>query len=254
MDFLRDVQQVVGENYLNYFLLTMFYREKPYSLAEILFQSMPDDVIGGQALIASLLNTRVLGYFFEELKSLPPQRLDLRCSFSKDYMTKGHLGDAKLSRVWFREGDAIDLDMHLGCGVYLYKQQLRTAVSDESDLDSEEKVHEYSLSSLIDMMGMLTADPADTTKWAPFRSFFMSMEARVQLDLSPGAKMFEPLGIRGINMASQWPFVFGKIVDVTPVIHELKVYEGETERADEAERLNNSIMHIKSLPDSLLGY
>jgi hypothetical protein len=37
MDFLRDVQQVVGENYLNYFLFTMFYREKPYSLAEILF-------------------------------------------------------------------------------------------------------------------------------------------------------------------------------------------------------------------------
>lgn len=47
MNFLRDVQQVVGENYLNYYLLTMFYREKPYSLTETLFQIMPDDIAGG---------------------------------------------------------------------------------------------------------------------------------------------------------------------------------------------------------------
>lgn len=47
MSFLRDVQQAIGENYLNYYLLTMFYREKPYSLTETLFQLMPDDIIGG---------------------------------------------------------------------------------------------------------------------------------------------------------------------------------------------------------------
>ena len=125
MNFLRDVQQVVGENYLNYYLLTMFYREKPYSLTETLFQIMPDDIVGGQSLISSLLNTKVLGFFFDELKDLPYQRLDLRCSFSKDYLTKGHLGDAKLSRVWFRDGDALDFELHFGCGVYLYKQQLK---------------------------------------------------------------------------------------------------------------------------------
>jgi hypothetical protein len=73
-------------------------------------------------------------------------------------------------------------------------------------------------------MGMLTADPADLTKWQPFRSFFMSMNANVKLDLSPDARIFEPFGFKGINMASQWPFFFGKIIDLTPVIHELKVF------------------------------
>lgn len=77
-------------------------------------------------MISSILNTKVMGFFFEELKNLPYQRLDLRCSFSKDYLTHGNLGEAKLSRVWFRDGDAIDLELHFGCGIYLYKQQLRS--------------------------------------------------------------------------------------------------------------------------------
>lgn len=49
---------------------------------------------------------------------------------------------------------------------------------------------EFSLSSIIDLMGMMTADLNDSTKWAPFRSFFMSATARVDFDLSPEAKMF----------------------------------------------------------------
>lgn len=55
-------------------------------------------------------------------------------------------------------------------------------------------------------------------------------------------------------MASRWPFVFGKIIDINPKVHELKVFKGNEERADEAKRLNDAIMHVKSLPDSLLGY
>lgn len=81
--------------------------------------------------------------------------------------------------------------------------------------DGEEKA-EFSLGSMIDLMGMLTADVTDVNKWAPFRSFFMSAAARVDFDLSPDAKMFQPLGIRGINMASRWPFIFGKIKDIKP--------------------------------------
>lgn len=41
IDFLRDVQQSVGENYFNYWFFTMFYREKPYSLTEVIFSLLP---------------------------------------------------------------------------------------------------------------------------------------------------------------------------------------------------------------------
>ena len=43
---------------------------------------------------------------------------------------------------------------------------------------------------MIDLMGMMTADVTDQTKWAPFRSFFMSASANVKFDLSQEAKMF----------------------------------------------------------------
>ena len=165
MSFLRDVQQVVGENYFNYFLFTMFYRDKPYSLSEALFSALPDDMIGGQALISMLMNTNVLGFFFEELKQQPNKRLDLRCSFSKDYLQKGHLGEKKVSRLSFREGDIVDLDLHFGCGVYVYNGVLK----------SQDATDELNLASIIDLMTMLSSDPSDDSKWKPFRSFFASM-------------------------------------------------------------------------------
>ena len=217
MNFLRDVQQVVGENYFNYFLFTMFYREKPYSLNESLLNVLPDDMIGGQTLIAMLLNTNVMSFFFEDLKQMPNKRLDLRCSFSKDYLKSGHLGEKKLSRLSFREGDMVDLELHFGCGVYVFNGSLK----------SQEQFDDLNLATLIDLMTMLSSDPSDESKWKPFRSFFASMEARVELDLSPEAKVFDPFGIKGINMVSQWPFIFGKIINITPTIHELKVFNGD---------------------------
>lgn len=94
--------------------------------------------------------------------------MDLRCSFSKEYLTKGHLGEANLSRVWFRDGDAIDLDLHFGCGVYLYKQKLRSQGTEDKEFRDDEEKYEFSLSNMIDLMGMMTADVTDSTKFGTF--------------------------------------------------------------------------------------
>lgn len=91
----------------------------------------------------------------------------------------------------------------------------------------EQKPELLSVESLVDMMSMLTASVDDQSKWLPFRSFFMSSQVRFELDLSPEARLFQPFGLHGINMISQFPFVFGRIKDVKPTIHELKVFHGQ---------------------------
>ena len=69
--------------------------------------------------------------------------------------------------MYFREGDAIDLDVHFGCGVYVFNGAVRLN-------KGEEKAELLSIESLVDIMSMLTASVDDQSKWVPFRSFFMS--------------------------------------------------------------------------------
>lgn len=151
-----------------------------------------------------------------------------------------------MSRLFFREGDAIELDVHFGCGVYVF--------NGANHLNKgEQKAELLSIESLVDIMTMLSASVDDQSKWMPFRSFFMSSNVRFELDLSPEARLFQPFGLHGINMISQFPFVFGRIKDVKPTIHELKVFHGQKEEKDEAARLNEKILHIKQWPNSLEG-
>jgi len=45
--------------------------------------------------------------------------IDFKCGFNKDYLMKGDLSNPKLSQVFFKDGDAIEGDLHFGCGLYL---------------------------------------------------------------------------------------------------------------------------------------
>jgi hypothetical protein len=49
------------------------------------------------------------------------QRLDLRCGWSKDYLKKGKLSDSSISQIQFRDDNMIDLNLHFGCGIYVYE-------------------------------------------------------------------------------------------------------------------------------------
>lgn len=83
-------------------------------------------------------------------------------------------------------------------------------------------------------------------KWEPHRSFYISMNAQVELDFSDKAKKFDIPAIDWFNdMVKTWtkgdplipdiklseniPMIFGRIVDFQPNIHELKVYKGKEE-------------------------
>ena len=103
------------------------------------------------------------------------------------------------------------------------------------------------------MMSMLSVDTSDKTKWKPFRSFFISSEIRTEFDLSPDAKIFQPFGVHGINMASELPFFFGKIKKLTPKVSQLLVYDGELVNADEARYLNDVLEHLSELHNRLDG-
>ena len=73
----------------------MFYREKPFSLTEILLSYLPDDVMIASSIVKFLMNTNVFHIFFPELESEVGlnKALDLKCAFNKDYLQKGKLDE-----------------------------------------------------------------------------------------------------------------------------------------------------------------
>ena len=57
--YMRDVQVVTDENYINYMLYHLFYQKKTYSLTEFIIQYMPEDFLGGGAILRALMSTQV---------------------------------------------------------------------------------------------------------------------------------------------------------------------------------------------------
>jgi hypothetical protein len=89
-EHMRDIQVVLDENYINYFLYDLFHKNKNFSLAETLFSWMPEEFMGGGAVIKALLNTSVWSFMFPELKQYGGRsKLDFRCGFNKDYLIEG---------------------------------------------------------------------------------------------------------------------------------------------------------------------
>jgi hypothetical protein len=54
---MRDVQVVIDENYINYQLFQLFYQKSVYSLTDALITYMPEDFLGGGAVIRALMST-----------------------------------------------------------------------------------------------------------------------------------------------------------------------------------------------------
>lgn len=67
-NFMRDVQVLVDENYLNYLLFNLFYNGKLYSISEQLFKLMPDGFVGGGLALRAVFNAHLWGAVFPELK------------------------------------------------------------------------------------------------------------------------------------------------------------------------------------------
>lgn len=82
--FQKDVQIVVDENYINYFLFTLIYEEKPFSAIEAIEKLAK----GNQMVLMAMriiLNTNVIGVFMPEIKEEHGNGkvVDLKCGMNK---------------------------------------------------------------------------------------------------------------------------------------------------------------------------
>lgn len=66
-EFMMDVQTIIDENYINYFLFSMFETEKIYSITELLFQYWPETWMGGPTAIRALMSAQVWSALFPSL-------------------------------------------------------------------------------------------------------------------------------------------------------------------------------------------
>ena len=93
---MRDVQQVIDEHYLNYLLFSLFYKKGEYSLTEQIFSVLPDQQaeFSGMAL-RMIMSTGFFQLLFLELRDKygVNKRVDLKCSFNKSYLERGHLSE-----------------------------------------------------------------------------------------------------------------------------------------------------------------
>ena len=58
-EHMRDIQVVLDDNYINYFLYDLFHKNRIFSVAETLYSWMPEEYIQGGTVIRALLNTSV---------------------------------------------------------------------------------------------------------------------------------------------------------------------------------------------------
>lgn len=125
-DFKQDVQMIFDENLLNHVLLALHHTTKIFSLREIMLSLIPEKYKHYLASAQLFLQTSTLGYFLPQLIEDFPwgKQVDVRCSLNKKYLQgkshNGGLEDVHASQIKFREGNGIDFDLGLGCGLFVY--------------------------------------------------------------------------------------------------------------------------------------
>ena len=181
--FQKDVQIVVDENYMNYFLFSMLYSEKNFSLVEFIEKIAKGNQIANMAM-RILLNTNVLGVFMPEIKSeFGNQRpVDLRCGMNKKFL-QDHLNQQDvISSIKLLDGDRFSGDMMLGCKIYVY------------DDGTPSKEYKGEVDAIINTVSKaMNAVDFDPDNWKLFRSLFVDMSINVKLDLSEKLKNSIPV-------------------------------------------------------------
>ena len=220
--YMRDLQVVIDENYINYMLFQLFYTKKAYSLTDTLVAYMPEEWLMGGAALKAIMSTTVWSAVFPELGyDYENQRMDFRCGWNKDYLAKGKLENTELSQVQFKEGNTIDLNLHFGCGLYVY--------------DAGGGKGKGEIEMLMDLFQSM-ALPTDDAHWKEHITFFTSLQGELDLDFSEGAKTFKAPKIPGVpdmvydyidpligeaggdNVQAGVPLIFGAVKDFRPVI------------------------------------
>lgn len=117
----KDVQIAIDENYINYYLYSLIYADKPFSLTEKLLEMIPEWLEPAAFLVKAVMNAQTFSPFFPELANHGSKRFDIRCSLDKQSLLDGQLEEVKMSQVWLRDGNKIDMELHFGCSTWLYE-------------------------------------------------------------------------------------------------------------------------------------
>lgn len=225
------MQVAIDENYANYLLFSLFHREKPFSVTELMLDAVPDTFMGAGAAIKAVMNSSLFGLVFPEiLKEYGHgKRIDLRCGLNKDYLARGGLEDDSISQLFFHDGDRVEGNLKFGCAVYVYGGDSR----------------ENPLEALMDLFQQVNTDVNDSD-WHLFRSFFVSTSVDMQFEFGAHVKKMKHVGdhiiqIEGLDTPTNSFAVSGRILDLKPTIHELKLYRGDEELKNEARKVQQTI-------------
>lgn len=232
-EHMRDVQVVVDENYLNYMLYNLYHRDRVFSVAEKLFEWLPENALGGGTAIRALMSTQLWSFFFPELAEFKKgSRLDFKCGFNKDYLITGQLDKVEMSQVQFEEGNHVGLDLHFGCNLNVLEE-----TAQKSDMEA--------LMDLFKDFHTLGKDQA----WVKYRSIFTSLYFKATFDFSDDAKKINTMGLTSedYRMNEGIPTTFGKVIDLNLHVDELKIYKGNKAQSEEAHYLNALIADSKAL-------
>lgn len=214
---------------------------KPFSLTEKMLEMIPEWAEPAAFLVKAVMNAQTFSAFFPELRDFGTRRIDLRCALDKQTLRDGELDEMQMSQLKFKDGNIVEADLHFGCAVWLYDQQIEIPQMQE----------------FMDFVLNLYDD--DEEKWSKHRSFYISMGAELEFDFSDGAKTLKIPGQDWINeVARSWnkgkdlidipkasenvPLIFGRVLRFTPSVHELKVFKGRQQIHDEAAALNDAIV------------
>lgn len=233
-EHMRDVQVVIDENYLNYLLYNLYHRDRVFSIAEKLFDWMPENAMGGGTAIRALMSTQIWAFFFPELAEFKKgSRLDFKCGFNKDFLITGQLDNVEISQVQFEDGDHVGLDLHFGCNLNVLEE-----TAEKSDMEA-----------LMDLFKDFHAVGDAKAAWKTYRSVFMSLYFKASFDFSDDAKKINTMGLTSeeYKLNEGVPIAFGKVVDLNVHVDELKVYKGTTAQSEEAHYINSLIHEGKDL-------
>lgn len=247
---MKDVQVVLDENYVNYQFFNLFYQEKQYSATDLLLQYIPEDYLSyAQTLIKLVFNTGLWSLGYKDLgdKYGLTNRIDLRCSFSKEFLQEGNLDNAGVSRIKFHEGNVVDGEVNFGCSLFVYnKPQIE------------------GLNSMLELFESISND-VDDPAWEKYSTFFLSGNLKVEFDVGEDAKIMssplDQLNDHANDFLSDWgipkvdltqyvtderfkksddsrkrmPMVFAKLLSFKFTPKEVKVYDSTDKEMYDAE-------------------
>lgn len=144
---------------------------------------------------------------------------------NKKYLQDAQLDDAYVSQVFFRDGNKMDMDLHFGCGVYVFNNKA-------ADLEQ-----------LMEFFTQLSSDQ-DDERWELHRSTFISVSNQIEWSFHDSyIPVSNPISDMMLSMVSesdkerqhqtlkkQFPYIIGKVEKFTPTFHQVKVMkDGEVE-------------------------